>query len=41
MSLEPMQDAARLIRHHQEHWDGSGYPDHLEGEVPFPGPRAS
>ncbi len=32
MSLEPMQDAARLIRHHQEHWDGSGYPDHLKGE---------
>ncbi|MEM8275376.1 HD domain-containing phosphohydrolase, partial [Morganella morganii] len=25
MSLEPMQDAARLIRHHQEHWDGSGF----------------
>ncbi|HHW2648135.1 TPA: HD domain-containing phosphohydrolase [Pseudomonas aeruginosa] len=33
MSLEPMQDAARLIRHHQEHWDGSGYPDHLKGEA--------
>ncbi|GLK88464.1 HD domain-containing phosphohydrolase [Pseudomonas turukhanskensis] len=31
MSLEPMQDAARLIRHHQEHWDGGGFPDRLKG----------
>lgn len=36
MTLEPMQDAARLILHHQEHWDGSGFPDHLKGEaIPF------
>ncbi|MEF9672030.1 HD domain-containing phosphohydrolase [Pseudomonas sp. MWU13-2100] len=33
MTLEPMQDAARLILHHQERWDGSGFPDHLRGEA--------
>ncbi|AAY94125.1 two-component system response regulator [Pseudomonas protegens] len=33
MTLEPVQDAARLIRHHQEHWDGSGFPDHLKGDA--------
>ena len=33
MTLEPMKDAARLIRHHQERWDGSGFPDHLKGEA--------
>ena len=32
MTLEPMKDAARLIRHHQERWDGTGFPDHLKGE---------
>jgi response regulator RpfG family c-di-GMP phosphodiesterase len=36
MTLEPMQDAARLILHHQERWDGSGFPDRLKGEaIPF------
>ncbi|MNF39126.1 Hydrogenase transcriptional regulatory protein hupR1 [compost metagenome] len=36
MTLEPLQDAARIIRHHQERWDGSGFPDHLKGEAtPF------
>ncbi|MDB5979531.1 MAG: two-component system response regulator [Pseudomonas sp.] len=36
MTLEPMQDAARLILHHQERWDGTGFPDHLKGEaIPF------
>ncbi|KTC40721.1 MAG: HD domain-containing phosphohydrolase [Pseudomonas sp.] len=33
MTLEPMQDAARLILHHQERWDGSGFPLHLKGEA--------
>jgi len=33
MTLEPMQDAARLILHHQERWDGSGFPDRLKGEA--------
>ncbi|AZF41236.1 Response regulator [Pseudomonas sp. R1-43-08] len=33
MTLEPMKDAARIIRHHQERWDGSGFPDHLKGEA--------
>jgi response regulator RpfG family c-di-GMP phosphodiesterase len=33
--LHPM-DAARLILHHQERWDGTGFPDHLKGEaIPF------
>lgn len=32
MALEPLQDAGRLIRNHQERWDGQGYPDRLEGE---------
>ncbi|MGF6489917.1 HD domain-containing phosphohydrolase [Pseudomonas frederiksbergensis] len=36
MTLDPMKDAARLILHHQERWDGSGFPDRLKGEaIPF------
>lgn len=36
MTLEPLHDASRLIRHHQEHWNGAGFPDHLHGEaIPF------
>ena len=31
MTLEPMKDAARIILHHQERWDGTGFPDHLKG----------
>lgn len=33
MTLEPVQDAGRLIRHHQERWDGNGFPDRLAGEA--------
>jgi response regulator RpfG family c-di-GMP phosphodiesterase len=39
MTLDPMKDAARLILHHQERWDGSGFPDHLKGEAIPPGSR--
>ena len=36
MTLDPMKDAARLILHHQERWDGNGFPDRLKGEaIPF------
>jgi response regulator RpfG family c-di-GMP phosphodiesterase len=30
MGLEPMQGVARIIRHHQERWDGKGFPDGLQ-----------
>src|SRR5690606_2274410 len=33
MALEPAQEAAKLIRHHQERWDGGGYPDGLRGDT--------
>ena len=39
MTLAPMKDAARIIRHHQERWDGSGFPDHLKGDAIPPGSR--
>lgn len=36
MSLEPANDAATIIRHHQERWDGAGFPDGLSGEaIPY------
>ena len=30
--LKSMRLVLPIIRNHHEHWDGSGYPDHLEGE---------
>jgi len=30
--VDRMRDVAALVRHHQERWDGAGYPDHLRGE---------
>ena len=32
LSVERMREVAKLVRHHQECWDGSGYPDRLQGE---------
>lgn len=33
MTLDAMQDAAKLIRHHHERFDGKGYPDKLAGDA--------
>ncbi|OEY66573.1 HD domain-containing phosphohydrolase [Marinobacter sp. X15-166B] len=32
MALEPLRNAACIIRHHQERWSGKGVPDQLAGE---------
>ena len=33
LAVEPLQDAALLIRHHQERYDGQGFPDSLMGDA--------
>lgn len=36
MALEPTEGAATIIRHHQERWDGRGFPDGLaEDAIPL------
>jgi len=36
MALEPLKETARIIRHHQEKWNGYGVPERLEGkEIPY------
>lgn len=36
MALEPLKGAARIIRHHQEKWNGYGIPDRLEADrIPY------
>ena len=32
IALEPLQDAARLLYHQHEHFDGTGYPEGLNGK---------
>jgi putative two-component system response regulator len=36
LPLKPLKPVLPIIRHHKEHWDGTGYPDGLRGdEIPL------
>ena len=36
MALDYLEDTAKIIRHHRERWNGSGYPDRLKDEeIPY------
>jgi putative nucleotidyltransferase with HDIG domain len=32
-TISRLRDIVPAVRHHHEHWDGSGYPDRLRGEA--------
>lgn len=34
-----LRGVAKIVRHHQERWDGTGYPDRLAGKAIPPGAR--
>ena len=37
--MDGWQEAARIVRQHQEKWDGTGYPDGLRGDAICPGAK--
>jgi len=38
-SIKFLKEAAQLVLHHHEHYDGTGYPQHLKGTEIIPGAR--